>query len=330
MKNKLLFRIFANSLLGVILIFVWTRFIDLNEVTEILRTVDLRYAIFFFIFFFLSSFLRAIRFKLMLKKYHLPTKDVVMLNFLSQFLSFMIPIRAGEITKSAYLTSQFDLPLGKSVVWVFVDRFLDFWVVLLSISVFLALVRTNLPAQSAQLVFILFLMFSLVFILSLTCENLFKRLVSFFSKFLIIGGVKKIFISFAHTIIEGFTILRRNPAELLLLIVISVLALLSDSLAWGLAFIALGVDFGFAQAILGNSLAALTFLVPAAPGYVGSAEAAGLAVFSGILGFPANLVSAASIVFHILTLISLLVFGILSLYFLKFDLGLVWKKIRRT
>ena len=57
-----------------------------------------------------------------------------MLNLLCQFLSFMIPVRAGEITKSAYLTSQFDLPLGKSLIWVFVDRFFDFWVILFLIA----------------------------------------------------------------------------------------------------------------------------------------------------------------------------------------------------
>lgn len=318
LKGKILLRILANSLLGVILVFVWTRFVNLNEVAGILRKVDIKFAIFFFVFFFVSGTLRSIRFKLMLKSYKLPLKDVMMLNFLSQFLSFMIPIRAGEIAKSAYLTSQFDLPLGKSVVWVFVDRFLDFWVVLLLISVFLAFVSNNLPAHSFQLVLLLFIIFSLVFVLALTCEHFFKRL---------LGKIK--FLTFAFTIIEGFGVLRRRPLEFAPLIVLSFLATLSDSMAWGLAFISLGANPDILKVILGNCLAALTFLIPAAPGYVGSAEAAGLAVFSGILGLNANFVSAATVLYHILTIVVILVLGVGSLYFLKFDLKLVWKKLKK-
>jgi uncharacterized membrane protein YbhN (UPF0104 family) len=94
------------------------------------------------------------------------------------------------------------------------------------------------------------------------------------------------------------------------------------------AFSGFGIKFSLPQSIFGNALAALTFLVPSAPGYVGSAEASGLAVFGGVLGVDANIASAAIILFHVLTLIMLLFWGFVGIYLLKFDLGLVWKKLR--
>ena len=105
--------------------------------------------------------------------------------------------------------------------------------------------------------------------------------------------------------------------------------LISDSFIWLALFNSLGVEVALPKVILGTSLAALTFLIPAAPGYVGSAEAAILAVFGGIIGISNNLVSAVAVLFHILTVVLLLIAGISSLYLLKFDLNLVWKKFRR-
>ena len=76
-------------------------------------------------------------------------------------------------------------------------------------------------------------------------------------------------------------------------------------------------------------LNSLTFLIPAAPGYVGSAEAAGLAVFTYGLGYDKIYVSASTVIFHALSLIYILSSGIYGLYALKFNLGLVWKKVLR-
>lgn len=329
MLNKnLLRRIAFNSALGIILIFLWTRFVNLEETLVILKKVQLQYLFFFFVFFIISSALRGLRLKLLLKDQRISLKDVIMLNFLSQFLSFMIPVRAGELTKSVYLTTQFQQPLAKTMVWVFVDRFLDFWVVLLMISTFLLSVPTNLPSQFIRAAFVLSLLFSLAFILAVKSEKISKRIVNFLSKFFIVPNIKRWFISFAHTVIEGFEILRRHPLELLELVSLTLLATIFDGLIWMVIFLSVGVSLDFAKSLLGNALAALSFLIPAAPGYVGSAEAATLAVFGGVLGVETNFVSAASVVFHVLTIFALLLFGICSLYLLKFDLNLVWKRLK--
>lgn len=328
LNKKVLLRIALNSLLGAILIFAWSRFVNLNEVGETLRTVDLRYGILFFLLFISSGFVRAARLRLLLKGHKIALKDLTMLHYLSQFLSFLIPIRAGEIAKSVYLTTQTGSPLSKTVVWVFVDRFLDFWVAVLLIGSLLPFVKTTLPGGFTNIVFIALALFTLAFVIALKSEDLIKKIASFLSNFLVVNSIKKWFVTFTHSIAEGFEVLRRSPLELGIMIGLTVFATLIDSLVWIVSFAAFHIKLEPLTAIWADALTALTFLIPAAPGYVGSAEAAGAAVFSGILGLPINITSAALVFFHILTLLAILLLGITSLYVLKFDLSSVWKKLK--
>ena len=70
---------------------------------------------------------------------------MINLTFLSQLLSFTIPVRAGEIAKGVYLSTEYNLHFGKAIIWVFLDRFLDFWAVLGLSLILLLVIPTNLP-----------------------------------------------------------------------------------------------------------------------------------------------------------------------------------------
>lgn len=109
---------------------------------------------------------------------------------------------------------------------------------------------------------------------------------------------------------------------------LTALALLSDGLGWYVLFVALN-ETDFPKVFLGSLLSSLTYLIPAAPGYVGSAEAAGLAVFSYGMGIDKTISSVVTVLAHGLTLLALLIAGIISLYLLKFDLKLVFKKLKK-
>lgn len=329
LKNKLFLRITLNSALGLLFVFIWSRFVDLEELWGNLQKADFKIVVpLFLAFFVLSSSLRAFRLKVLLSQKGLPFKDILMLNWLSQFLSFSIPIRAGEVAKSAYLTAQFNIPLGKALILVFLDRFLDFWAVLLLVSVLLTVTPTALPESLAKTLLLLFAVFTLAFILILKSHNLFKKLIVFLSNFLVVSKLKSGFVSFTHSIVDGFEVFRSQPVLLGKLLVITFAAFVSDGMLWAVVFSSIGVNLPMVRAILGNALSALTFLIPAAPGYVGSAEVSALAVFSGVLGIESNIASTAAVLTHILTLVVLLGVGLIAIYFLKFDLGIVWKKIR--
>lgn len=329
MPKGTLVKIAINTLLGLLLIYVWSRFVNFPSLLQTLKTVNLG-VIFIFIFLFVSSaVVKVCRFKYLLKKEKLAFKDLLMLNFLSQFLSFVIPIRAGEVTKGVYLSSQYNLSFTKSLVWVFIDRFLDFWVTLIIIGIFLFIAPNNIPLKLEQTIFIMLLAFSFFLILAMTSEPLFKKLINLISKFLVFNKLKNLFQKICFNIVEGFTVLRRPLHELIVIFSLTALAIFIDSLVWLSIYKSIGINISLAKSILGDTLSALTFIIPSAPGYVGSAEAALLAIFGGILGMDNNLASAAIIIFHLLTILVILFFGLISLYLLKFDLKLVWAKIKK-
>lgn len=329
LSTKNIIKILLNTILGILLVFLWSKFVDLGEIFTTLARVDLRFVVAFFGFFVLSGVLRGLRLKLLLKQYKIPTRDVIPLIFLGQFLNFVIPIRAGEIAKGVYLSKNYTLPFSKTLTWIFIDRFLDFWVVLLTSGVLLFIIPTNFGSNFRLIVGLAFAGFSIAAVLAILSQNLARSLVARFSKFLYFTKFQKFFSSFCLSIIDSFSVLKRGKKDSFGLILLTVLATISDGLIWVVLFLSLQSNFGFLKPLLGNSLWALSFLVPAAPGYVGSLEASSLAVFSFALGLPVNIVSAATVLNHILTLVAVLILGVGSIYFLKFDLSSVWKKLKK-
>lgn len=320
-------RILINSLVGVVLIVVWVQFINFEDVLKIIESVRLQFLGLIFLVFVFSGLFRALRLKILLSEYSLPLFKLTALTYLSQLLSFLIPLRVGEVSKSVYLSSQQGLPFTKSVVWIFIDRFLDFWVDLLLILTLLFVVRIDLPGELEQIILVVLIGFSIMPIFMILSSKFSKKAISFFSKFFYFKSLKQGLEKTGYNIIEGFEILKRHPLELLVMIFLTVLASVADSFVWIVTFYALGIEMPFLRNLLGSLLTALTFLIPAAPGYVGSAEAAGLAVYGGILGVNLNSASAAALINHIVSTITLLILGIGSIYLLKFNLNLVWKKI---
>ncbi|TSC65404.1 MAG: Uncharacterized protein CEO21_422, partial [Microgenomates group bacterium Gr01-1014_80] len=117
--------------------------------------------------------------------------------------------------------------------------------------------------------------------------------------------------------------------ELSLLFLATILAYGADAAVWYFTFSAIGAPQEYIKLYLGQLLSALTYLVPAAPGYVGSAEASGLLIFSGVFGIEPNLASAMTVLFHVATTIFVLTFGIISIYFLKINLREILSKVLR-
>lgn len=323
-------KILFNTILGLVLIFAWSRFVDLQQIFTILSKVNLVYLAPVAFFMLVSPVIRAIRLKIFLaeiQKIKLP--DLIFLNGAAMVLNFFIPIRAGEIMKGVYLNTHYQLPLGKSVVWIFMDRFVDFLAVLVLTAILFFIVPTALSITfitviTIILILALFLIYLMIFKVAFA-----KKLFNFLRYFLIVNSIKIYLDRFSNFILESFSILKRHPKDLGLITGITVLAYGADAAVWYFTFMALGANQSFIKMYLGQLLSALTYLVPAAPGYVGSAEASGLLILSGIFGIAPNLASAMTVLFHMISAVFVLIFGLISLYFLKIDLRLVVKKLRR-
>ena len=323
-------KIIFNSLLGVVLILVWAHFVNLEEIFQTISQVSLLGLLPVFFFMLLSPLLRALRLKIFLAEIRsIKLLDLIFLNGVAMILNFFIPIRMGEIAKGIFLNTRYNIHIGKAIIWVFMDRFVDFLAVLALASILFASTPTSLDKK-----FILTISILLVIALALTYLAVFKRnftqkLVKFLTPLFIVKSIKIYFERFTSFILESFSILRRHPKDLILLIFITILAYGADGAIWYFIFSALGSSQNYFKMYLGQLLSALTYLIPAAPGYVGSAEASGTLILSGVFGINANLASAMVVLFHILSAIFVIIYGLISIFSLKLDLGLIFKKALR-
>lgn len=327
-SQKNLIRIALNSLLGVVLIYFWFKLIDFNHVLEELKRINYFSLFPFVLFFLLAGVLRALRLKLLLSDFKLKLKDLIPLTYLAQLLSFTIPLRLGEISKAVYLSTEYKLDFSKSIIWILLDRFLDFWVLLVMVFVLLLFIPTNLPSGLQQTLVVLIMLFSLAGSLALFLPNITKKIVNILSHILIFNFLKKLTIKLTDFLLDTTSLLKKGVGGMSSVFLLTALALISDGLGWYVIFASLN-ETNLPKIFLGSLLSSLTYLIPAAPGYVGSAEAAGLAVFSYGMGIDKGVTSVVTVVAHGLTLLCLLVAGVASLYFLKFDLKLVFKKLRK-
>lgn len=323
-----MFKIILNSILGVVLIIVWSRFVDLPQIAVMLSKVNLAYLVPIFFFMLISPLLRAVRLKVILSKVKkVKLLDLIWLNGAALMLNFFIPIRAGEFAKAVYLNTNYQLNLGKAVVWIFLDRFVDFLAVLVLAAILLFLVPTSLGITFVIIITVILILSVVITYLAVFKKDFAKKLVNFLKPLFIVSSIKIYFERLVDFILESFSILDRHPKDLILIILITVLAYAADAAIWYFTFVVLGSSQDFLKMYLGQVLSALTYLIPAAPGYVGSAEASGLLILSGAFGIDPNLASAMIVLFHVLTAIFILIFGIIALYFLKLNLGQVLNKL---
>lgn len=320
-------KIIANTVLGIILIFVWSRFVNIGQIIATLSKFNLAYLLPIFTFMLLSPVLRAIRLKIFLSEVQkIGLKDLIFLNGISQILNYFIPIRAGEIAKGIYLHTQYKMDLKKGVVWIFLDRFVDFLVVLMMAAIFLMIVPTALNTNMVIITVLMFLGGVTLTYLAIFKVSIFQKLINFLMPLLIERHIKIYFAKFSRFILDSFKILKRSPKDLFLMIIITILAYGADAAIWYFSFMALGSNQNFVKMYLGQLLSALTYLIPAAPGYIGSAEASGLLVLSGILKIGTNLASATTVLLHVLSAIFIIIFGLISIFSLKIDLKEIMQK----
>lgn len=327
---KTLLRILINTAIGIALIYFWLKLVNLEEIRRTLESFNPLILIPVICLMALATISKALRFKILLSKaIKIPALRIINLTFLSQLLSFTIPIRLGEIAKGVYLSTHYDLHFGRAVVWVFVDRFLDFWCVLALSLLLLTVVPTSFPSGIAATLFFAVAGSSLLVIAAVLKPGLFKYLIKVSSHLMLLKPLKQKFIQVGFFMVDCFSLLRGGVKRSLGLLSLTISGAFFEGLSWFLVLSAFMPGAPLLKVWLGSMLNSLSFIIPAAPGYVGSAEAAGLAVFSYGLGMDKTIVSAATIIIHALSLVFILSSGIFGLYMLKFNLGLVWKKVLR-
>ena len=229
----------------------WLKLVNVQEIIHTLETFNPLILIPCIGLMIFGSIFKAIRFKVLLaREVKVPAIKMINLTFLSQLLSFTIPIRAGEIAKGVYLSTEYELHFGKAIVWVFLDRFLDFWAVLGLALIILEVIPTNLPSGLSTSLLFGVAIASLMVILIVLKPDYFKKLANILVPVLVVGFLKKKFLSFATFIIDCFALLRGDLNRSLTLLFLTILAAFFEGLTWYLIFRAFIPDVSLFRVLL--------------------------------------------------------------------------------
>ena len=265
-------------------VFLWLAFreVDFTLVWEKLKTTNPTYVLLGIASYFISLFIRTWRWRVLL----LPMKSVSVLRLFpvlsaGYMANNVYPARAGDILRTVLLRRKEDVPISASLATIIVEHLFD------GIAI-LALVLLNLGqltnfAPSSQWLsiiekgaFWLGLVFGLVLLI-------FIFMVIFPEKMRVVSDwvinrliptrlrepLKNIIIKFS----DGLRVLR-SPLQSLLVMVQSVtIWVVETGLYWGVMK-AMGFDLAFQSLLLIVGVVNLVLLVPAAPGGLGTFDAA--------------------------------------------------------
>jgi uncharacterized protein (TIRG00374 family) len=311
------FKIVLGTLVGLALLYLVSRFIDLPQTFQILAVhlatpQGIGLALLAGIAYLAAHVLRGVRWKLFLNPTgKVSTRKIIGLYQVAAFLNFLLPIRAGEAAKSLALKRMANIPISKSLPTVAMDKVLD----LISALVLVILIPVLGISMSLQLWIISALAGVLLLaVLVLIGLAIWKRSTA-------VSLLQKLFGLFPRAIstkIEGFLIGcvdallagASNLSIFLPAVALTCLAVICDGLFTLLAFKTIGISIPFGTALLGYIAYNVCSFLPTPPGQIGINEALGLLVFSALLHMPGNQVIALYIFAHLWTALLLTAVGL--------------------
>jgi uncharacterized protein (TIRG00374 family) len=268
--------------------------------------------------------LRAIRWKLLL----LPVKKNIRVSntFWSTAVGFMvntlIPIRLGEFVRAYILSEKEETGFGPSFSSIVVERTLDL-IGLLSIGIvtmFLVSAQAGLSSIVVDIfkaVAVLIAVILAVIIVGIKKEDLIIRLLTrITSKIPLVKRYTARIADFASSLIKGLQGLSQKPKMFVANIFLTWSLWLTQTFAIYLTFEAFNYPISFVAAILGGVLMALSHILPATPGYVGSYEAFWVLIFTLLGVTQADLLLAMGVISHLIGLLPIVIVGCVSVVWL--------------
>jgi len=295
----------ATSLLGIGLLFLVSRFVNVLTVLSILhknletpRGITL--ALLSGVAFLLAWSIRGIRWKLFLNLVgKVSVLKAIELYQVGIFLNFLLPIRGGEVAKCFMLRRSANIAVSKSLPTVAMDKALDLMPALFIMAI-VPLLGVQMDIKLwVVLGFVGGTLVSLLFFVGLAAWKrdaaigLLQKLTSLLPK-AIAGRIAGFATSFVDSLLMGAS----QPKIFIPAVMLTCVAVMFDGLFAMLAFWTIGFPISFGTAIFGYTTYNMFYILPTPPGQVGSNEAVGLLVFGGLLHLPALQVTAMFVFSH--------------------------------
>ena len=284
-RNTKRWLIWLGLVISAIFLYLAFREIDYAELWQTLKEVRILWLIPGLIIYFLGVLVRTWRWQYLLKplgKISITTLfPIINIGYMG---NNVFPLRMGEVLRAVVLKRREDISISGSLATIVVERIFDAVVIVGFVLLNLGQL-VNLPGQVtftqlgnlATWAVGIFLAGLIIFILVAMFPKPAMNLVHGIIMKLLPERWQETAIHISDRFLEGLMSLR-SPSDALMILLTSILVwLLETGLYWSVDQ-ALGLGLTFGQLMLLNGVVNLVLLVPAAPGGLGTFDAAGRAM----------------------------------------------------
>ncbi len=234
------------------------------------------------------------------------------------------PARAGEFIRSFVLKRNEGVSVSASLATVALERLFDGLV--MCVFVFATLPFVPLPPVYRSLVIgfsALFFVALLIFLALAARPERTQRLVAHIIAWIVPSRLRPAVGDLATKFLHGLESLR-SPREVMMIFVASVAIWLTETVKYWFVMHAFPFSVSFPVLMLMTAVVNLATMIPAAPGYVGTFDKAGIEVLRSF-GVAGNIAAAYTIVLHIALWLPVTLLG---LFFMSRE-SLRWRDIER-
>ncbi len=299
-------RITLGLFVGIVLLVLVLRYVNLSAVLLVLQENletprGIALALLAGVAYLLAWSVRGIRWKLFLNPIgKVGALKAIALYQIAVFINFLLPVQGGEVVKCFLLKRSTNIAVRASLPTVMLDKTMDLMPVLIILA-FVPLLGLQIStALWAVLVLVSIICCSLLFfiVLAILKHDAAIRLLYRFTGTLpnaIAGKVERFATDFVDSLLTGV----RRPEIFIPAVTLTGVAVVFDGLFAMLAFWTVGFPIPFGTATFGYLTYNMYHILPTPPGQIGSNEAVGVLVFSGLLRLPALQVTAMFIFSHL-------------------------------
>lgn len=301
--------VFAICLIGFLFAEIeWSSFI--NE----LRQIRWHYVLALCLLLFLSMFVRALRWRILLpSSYNLRTRDLLDATLLGFFASSILPFRAGEIVRPLALTRFANVPFFTGFASIVNERVFDVLALLFFIWLCIGQME-NVPmlvSSGAWALGVICIVIVCVAFVGYACPTKLRV----FAEFVLGATVGRYFPSLVKKLLEfldSFLIGLRGISsigELILVFLLSVILWSSMGIFYHIGMLAFGQTPSLWVGFLINIMIALAVAAPSAPGFVGTFQLGCIIALNGIYGYSKEFSGAYSIFIHAVQMVFIIILG---------------------
>jgi hypothetical protein len=316
MMKRYVFGLSLSTIFGVFLVGIWVRFcMDPGRTFAYLGQANLFFAAAAVVCYVVAYLFRSLRWQyILLPIQGLSLRHAFSIYLGATFINIIFPVRMGEFAKCFLVKRLKGISFSKALPTIFVDRFMDLLlIVIIYIASYPVLLR--LPHKMQPILYMGFVLFGLILVFFLLCVVWGKAFLELIKALCspVPERLRHRLVRSAGLFLEGMEAVKGSPRRIIPIFLLTLLAVLAEVLVLYLLFWAFSLKVTLPCVILGYSLVTLSFMIPTAPGYIGTFEGAWFLVFHMLLGVEKDLSNAVCIFSHLILSFVAVVLGGLML-----------------